>query len=239
VRMRLVHGFTQTRRSWEPVERCLPSDWDVQAVEVPDGLDFVTTAETLGLRGGEGTWGGYSLGARLCLRLALDRPNLVDRLGLVSASAGIASAGGRAARVAADERLAQSLDRDGLATFLDRWLDQRLFETLPRHAAMLDDRRRGNTVQRVAHQLRVLGQGAQEPLWDRLGELDMPVLLVTGQWDRAYTETAEQMAAAIGANARHVTVAKSGHAVHLERPEDVAELLVDFVGARSDAGSGA
>src|ERR1700730_17928227 len=82
------------------------------------------------------------------------------------------------ARRAEDERRAQELEREGVDLFLDRWRAQRLFETLPREAAMLDDRRRGNTVQRLAHQLRVLGPGAQEPLWDRLAELAMPVLLV-------------------------------------------------------------
>ncbi|MEX2267186.1 MAG: alpha/beta fold hydrolase, partial [Acidimicrobiia bacterium] len=99
MRLRLVHGFTQTIRSWEPMEARLPRDWDVQPLEVPDGLDFVATAETLGMRGGTSTWVGYSMGGRLSLRLALDRPDLVERLVLVSASPGIASPGEREARL--------------------------------------------------------------------------------------------------------------------------------------------
>ena len=108
MRLRLVHGFTQTARSWEPIEPRLPRDWDVQALEVPDGLDFVATADTLGHRGGAGVWVGYSMGARLCLRLALDRPELVERLVLLSGTAGIESAPQRArARRTADDQLAQ------------------------------------------------------------------------------------------------------------------------------------
>jgi 2-succinyl-6-hydroxy-2,4-cyclohexadiene-1-carboxylate synthase len=225
----LVHGFTQTVRSWEPVEARLPRDWDVQAIEVPDGLDFVATAGTIGVRGGEGTWVGYSMGGRLCIRLALDRPDLVERLVLLSASPGIASPGEREHRLASDQRLVQELERDGVEKFIDRWLSQRLFETLPREAAMFDDRVRRNTVQRLAHHLRALGQAAHEPMWDRLGELNMPVLAVSGQWDRLYTEIAEKMSAAIGANATAVAIEKAGHSLHLERPDVVAELLTSWL----------
>jgi 2-succinyl-6-hydroxy-2,4-cyclohexadiene-1-carboxylate synthase len=228
VRLRLVPGFTNTAVSWGPVERRLPTDWDIQAIDVPDGLDFVGTADALAHRGGPATWVGYSMGARLCLRLALDNPKFVPALVLVSGSPGISSAGAREARTAADERQAQDLERDGVDAFLERWLAQRLFETLPREAAMIDDRRRGNTVQRLAHQLRVLGQGAQEPLWDRLGELAMPVLLVAGGYDRAYSETAQRMATAIGSNAEVTILPRAGHAVHLEQPNELAQLLASW-----------
>ena len=228
MRLRLVPGFTNTAVSWGPVERGLPTDWDIQAIDVPDGLDFVGTADALAHRGGPAIWVGYSMGARLCLRLALDNPRSVSALVLVSGSPGIASAGARETRAAADERQAQELERDGVDAFLERWIAQRLFETLPREAAMLDDRRRGNTVQRLAHQLRDLGPGAQEPLWDRLPELVMPVLLVAGGYDRAYSETAQRMATMIGSNAEVVILPRAGHAVHLEQPKELAQLLASW-----------
>jgi 2-succinyl-6-hydroxy-2,4-cyclohexadiene-1-carboxylate synthase len=132
-------------------------------------------------------------------------------------------------RRASDEQLAADAERDGVEAFLERWLEGRLFETLPRAAAQLDERRRGNTVHRLVHQLRALGQGSQEPVWDRLSTLEMPVLLVSGQWDRAYTEIAHQMQAAIGDNATHVTIPKSGHSVNLERPEELAHELMSWL----------
>lgn len=229
MRLRLVPGFTNTARSWEPLERGLPVDWDVQAIDIPDGLDFVGTADALAHRGGPGTWVGYSMGARLCLRLALDNPTFVSALVLVSGSPGLAGAGARESRLAADEAQAQELERDGVDAFLERWLDQRLFETLPRDAAMLDDRRRGNTVRRLAHQLRALGPAAQEPLWDRLAELGMPVLLVAGGYDRAYSEAAQRMATGIGSNAEVVILPRAGHALHLEQPQELAQLLTSWV----------
>ena len=43
------------------------------------------------------------------------------------------------------------------------------------------------------------------------------------------TELAEQMGAAIGASARVVTLEKAGHALHLERPDEVAQLIVSWL----------
>jgi 2-succinyl-6-hydroxy-2,4-cyclohexadiene-1-carboxylate synthase len=229
VRLRLVHGFSQTARAWEPLEQFLPRDWDAQALDVPDGLDFVATADALGHRGGIAAWVGYSMGARLCLRLALDRPAVVERLVVMSGTAGIATPGRRRARREADEQLARDAERDGVEVFLERWLDQRLFETLPRNAAQLEIRRRGYTVGRLTHQLRTLGQGTQEPLWERLGSLEMPVLLMCGQWDRTYGDIANRMAAQIGDNAEVVVVAKAGHALNLERPKEVAHELATWL----------
>jgi pimeloyl-ACP methyl ester carboxylesterase len=169
------------------------------------------------------------MGARLCLRLALDRPAIVERLVLVSGTAGIESAAPRRSRRDADEQLARDAERDGVEQFLERWLDQRLFETLPRDAAQLDIRRRAYTVARLTHQLRILGQGEQMPLWARLGALEMPVLILCGQWDRTYSDLGARMAAAIGANAELVVVSKAGHALNLERPADVAHELTTWL----------
>jgi 2-succinyl-6-hydroxy-2,4-cyclohexadiene-1-carboxylate synthase len=225
VRVILVHGFTQSADSWQPVIDALPRDWDPVAIEVPEGLDFLSTASGIGARAGAGTYVGYSMGGRLCLALALERPDLVPALVLVSASPGIADERERATRQAADERLALDVERDGVDAFLDRWLDQPLFASLPRDVARVDERRRNNTVDRITHQLRALGQGAQPSLWDRLSRLTMPVTLVTGAYDRKYTELATRMAASIGEHARTVVIPRAGHALHLEQPDALAAVL--------------
>jgi 2-succinyl-6-hydroxy-2,4-cyclohexadiene-1-carboxylate synthase len=227
VRVILVHGFTQSADSWQPVIDALPRDWDSFPIEVPEGLDFLSTASGIGLRGGTGRYVGYSMGGRLCLALALERPDLVEELVLVSASPGIADERERAARRTADERLALDVERDGLDAFLERWLDQPLFASLPREVARIDERRRTNTVDRITHQLRELGQGAQPSLWDRLSQLTMPVVLVSGAYDRKYTEIATKMAAAIGDRASAVVIPGAGHALQLEQPNALAALLRD------------
>jgi 2-succinyl-6-hydroxy-2,4-cyclohexadiene-1-carboxylate synthase len=219
----LVHGFTQSPASWDAVARALPGDVVTPAIE-PAG-DFVAIASKLD--SGAGEYVGYSMGGRLCLQLALDRLEVVRRLVLVSASPGIADPVERAARRNADEALAQAIERDGVDAFLERWLDQPMFATLPPGRAGVDERRRANTVESLTSQLRVLGQGVQPSNWDRLGELAIPVLLIVGELDTKYVEIARQMAVTIR-DARVEVITGAGHACHLERPAEVAHLVASW-----------
>ena len=66
--------------------------------------------------------------------------------------------------------------------FLRGGWPSRCLALLPLDAADLDDRRR-NTVAGLASSLRLAGTGTQEPLWDRLGMLTMPVLVLAGERD--------------------------------------------------------
>lgn len=234
-RIVLVHGFTQTLRSWDRLAALLSETFQVVRVDLPGhggsaavDLSFEETAEALGEAGGAATYVGYSLGGRLCLRLAVDHPELVQSLVLVGASPGLAGADERAARRAADEALAADIERIGTAAFLDRWLAQPLFATLNPPAGDVEARL-ANSPAGLATALRRLGPGVQEPLWDRLGELKMPVLAVTGQEDTKFSRLAEEMAAAIGVNAEAVAVAGAGHAAHLERPVSFHRLLTAFL----------
>lgn len=234
-RLVLVHGFTQTLRSWDRLADALADALQVVRVDLPghggsDGVDmtFEETAAAIGEAGGTATYVGYSMGGRLCLRLAVDRPDLVRSLVMVGASPGLADDGERAARRAADEALAAEIERDGTAAFLGRWLAQPMFATLDPQPEDLESRL-ANSPEGLAGALRRLGTGVQAPLWDRLGELTMPVMAVAGQDDVGYTRIAEHMAAAIGGNAQVVALAGAGHAAHLERPGSFSRLLAAFL----------
>jgi 2-succinyl-6-hydroxy-2,4-cyclohexadiene-1-carboxylate synthase len=234
-RVVLVHGFTQTQAAWEPVAARLRARWRLVRVDLPGHggsagvrAGFAEAAGLVGECGGRAAYVGYSLGGRLCLRLALDRPELVRTLVLLGASPGIADAAERAERRAADEALAAGIERDGVAAFLDRWLAGPLFATLPAARAGVADRL-ANTPAGLASALRLLGAGAQTPLWDRLAGLRCPTLLVAGALDGKFAAIAAEMAAAIGPAARRALVPGAGHAVHLERPAEVAVLLDGFL----------
>jgi 2-succinyl-6-hydroxy-2,4-cyclohexadiene-1-carboxylate synthase len=193
-------------------------------------VGFEEAAGLVGEAGGVGAYVGYSLGGRLCLRLALERPDLVRALVMIGGSPGIADAGERAERRAADEALARGIERDGVGAFLERWLAGPLFATLPAGAVGREERL-ANTPQGLAAALRRLGTGVQEPLWDRLARLAPPVLLVAGALDAKFARIAREMAAAVGPAARVALVPGAGHAVHLERPEETAALLEEFLSA--------
>jgi 2-succinyl-6-hydroxy-2,4-cyclohexadiene-1-carboxylate synthase len=232
----LVHGFTQTRQSWGRIGVGLARRFEVVRVDAPGhggssevATDVPTGARLLGTVAGPASYLGYSMGARLCLQLALDAPTLVRSLVLVSGTAGVADPEDRRRRRSADDRLAVELEHIGLEEFLHRWLAGPLFASLGRAEAQLDVRRE-NTVHGLAASLRLAGTGAQEPLWSRLHGLAMPVLVVAGAEDAVFCDLAEAMVTAIGSNAELALVPDAGHAVHLERPQAFLAVVEPFLG---------
>jgi 2-succinyl-6-hydroxy-2,4-cyclohexadiene-1-carboxylate synthase len=246
-RLVLLHGFTQGPGSWDSLVAALDPSYRIVRVTLPGHgpvggasaalrLSFeaaaAAVADAVAAAAGPepATWFGYSLGGRLALRLALDRPDLLEGLALLGATAGIEDAAARDARAEMDERLASGLERKGLDSFVEGWLSQKLFSGLAREAAGVEERKQG-TVEGLAYSLRRLGTGAQEPVWGRLGEITVPVLVMAGEYDSKFSALAFRLAAAIGENAGISFVPGAGHAAHLERPQSVAAILGRFLSA--------
>ena len=225
-RVVLVPGFTQTAASWRGVTRILEESCEVVALDVPAKETFAATAAALGKQGKRAVYVGYSMGGRLALRLALDQPELVSALVLVSSTAGIADEAARRERIASDEVWAESVMSDGVDAFLDRWLAQPLFATVPPDAPGLRERR-ALSARYLAHCLRVLGAGAMEPMWDRLPELTLPVALVTGKTDAKYEKIALTMLERMRGEVVHVRL-EGGHSLPLEQPAVLGGFIASF-----------
>jgi 2-succinyl-6-hydroxy-2,4-cyclohexadiene-1-carboxylate synthase len=230
-----VHGFTQTHRSWLEVARRLEGGNHFTLVDAPGhgGSSDVRAnlwqgADLLAEIGGRACYIGYSMGARLSLHLALQHPDLVTGLVLIGGHPGIADPGQRASRHADDDALARRVEAEGVRAFVDWWLQRPLFSTLSTTAAGRDDRL-GNTTSGLASSLRLAGTGHQDPLWDRLPDLAMPVLVVVGDLDVKFAGLGRQMADAIGGNAELVLIPDAGHACHLEQPEAFCAVLATFL----------
>jgi 2-succinyl-6-hydroxy-2,4-cyclohexadiene-1-carboxylate synthase len=227
----LLHGFTQTRHSWEaliaalrpsrPLAPDLPGHGSA-ADRRPASFSACAAYVRAFADGGPCTLCGYSLGGRIALYTALAMPGLAERLVLVGASPGIADDAERAQRRAADEALAERIEAAGIEAFAREWAAQPLFAGQPEPvaAAAHTDRLR-NTPEGLAAALRGLGTGVMPPLWGRLGELRIPVTLIVGERDEKFRGIAERMQAALP-DGRLVLVPHAGHAAHLERPDTVA-----------------
>ncbi len=252
-RVVLAHGFTQTGRVWNGLDRLLATEYEVVRVDLPGhggsshiAADLIEGAHVLGRSGGRSAYLGYSMGARFCLHLALARPDLVTSLVLISGTAGLDDAEERADRRAHDEAMADELDPvDGpdhtagirslrqarVDEFLDRWVKNPLFARIATEATGMDERRR-NTGPGLASSLRLAGTGTQQPLWPLLGRLSMPVLVVTGALDEKFTALGRRLVDAIGSTAHQVVIADAGHAPHLQRPDAVADAVLAHLKGR-------
>lgn len=231
----LVHGFTQTGRSWDPVAtRLRRAGHEVTAPDLPGhagtppaaGLLDAAAQVAAAAAPGPAAWVGYSLGGRVALH-AVAAGAHVERLVLLGAHPGIDDPAERAERRAADAALAERIERIGVDAFLDEWLAQPLFAGLAGDAAGRHDRRR-NTAEGLAASLRALGTGTQTPLWDALP--DVPTLVVAGERDAKFVALGRRLAGAMGSRATFATVAGAGHAAHLEQPGAFADLVTGFLG---------
>lgn len=244
----LLHGFTGSAAGWGRFGGLLRERLTTVAVDIvghgqsdkPVALDHyrmpravADIVRSVQLAGFESSaWLGYSMGGRTALHVAAAFPAAVERLVLIGASAGIAEAEGRAARVADDERLAGRIIDEGVPAFVDYWESIPLFESqrgLPEE--LRQEIRTGRLAcdpAGLANSLRGMGTGAQEPLHGRLGEFTMPVLAMAGELDTRYVSTARELAGGMPLG-RAAVVPAAGHAAHIENPEWCAEEVIAFV----------
>lgn len=234
-RLILTHGFTQNGRCWGAFADRLAERHELVLVDAPghgrsahDDADLWTAGRLLAEAGGTGIHVGYSMGGRTALHTALSEPDAVEGLVLIGATPGLSSEQERADRRRADDELAERLLTIGLPAFLDRWLAQPLFAGLDERAAAREARLT-NRPEGLAASLRHCGTGNQDPLWDRLGEVTVPVLLVVGDRDDKFGDIARRMVDAFTATEAEILALPGTHAVHLERPEECAAAILERV----------
>jgi 2-succinyl-6-hydroxy-2,4-cyclohexadiene-1-carboxylate synthase len=230
----LLHGFTHTGASWDPVVAALGERYRALAPDirghgarsevVPVTLDAVL-GDLAGLAPDRFTLVGYSMGGRIALHAALALGARVDGLVLIGASPGLGDVAEREARRSADEHLAGEIERSSLEAFAERWAQTPVLAGQPPEvlAAAHADRLRNHPAG-LARALRGLGTGALPSLWDRLDDVTTPVALVVGERDGKFRATATQMASALP-DAEVIVVPGAGHAVHLEAPGAVAAAI--------------
>ena len=171
---------------------------------------------------------GYSMGGRILLHRALEDarwPALV----LLGVSAGIDDP---ETRRSADDELAAWIERTPIADVVAHWETHPIFATQSEEVvAAQRPGRLSHDPADLADLLRKFGQGAMPPVWRRLPELDVPMLLLAGARDQKYVEAGERMAALLP-RWLFRAIPGAGHAAHLENPDAVAAELRAFLDER-------
>ena len=178
---------------------------------------------------------GYSLGARLAILTAAQRPDGVAGLILIGAQRGIMDPSERARRREQDEQWLEILRKSGAATFAREWEDQGIIATQhrtpPPWGERLRGRRRMLQPEAVASCLELCGPGAMEPLDGALARYTGPIHLLHGAEDQPYQDHAARWARIYPRISVHA-VPHAGHAPHLEHPEGCAELIRQIMNLR-------
>ena len=222
----LLHGFTGSARSFDHLgltgarTPVIPGHG-----KAPPAVSWEATLDRIEPNLlGKVVLGGYSMGARIALGLALRHPDRVEKLVLASGTAGIEDPLERTNRIDEDERLAQSLEQDGVPAFVKKWEQHPALASLKPFAAQLRPERLAHSASGLASALRQLGTGAQPSYWADLANLNIPVLLLAGAGDPRFIALARRMHKAFPQSELR-ELSNCGHAPHLERPEAFLEAL--------------
>lgn len=238
----LLHGFTGAPESWDAVRGEL--DPSVPVVAPPltghataredsvvgsfdDELDRILTL--LGPAPEKSVLlAGYSLGARLALGLLLKQKRLFSGSVLIGVQPGLCADALRKQRLLADQRWVDLLAAQGVAAFAEAWGRQPLFDTQQRLPLRVlraqSEVRRRHSAAGLIRALRLLGLGTMPCYTPRLGELDLPVVLLAGQRDEKFVRIARAMCEKLPRSELKIKK-NAGHNLLLEAPSFVAQAL--------------
>ena len=251
----LLHGFTGSSESWATMIPALSAAHRVITVDLPGhgqssapanpqryALDFfaedlIRVLDSLSLK--RVAVMGYSMGGRAALRFGAVHSDRVAALILESTSPGISDREARSARVASDAALADFIAESGIEAFVDRWESLPLWESqraLPGDVrARLRQQRLANRPDGMSNSLRGAGAGADIPTPDRLRGISAPARVIVGALDTAYIEFGKTLVTSLP-NAGMTIVPNAGHAVHLEQPEALTDVILAFLRGVPSAG---
>ena len=224
----LLHGFMGA-----------PSDWDLLRGELRD-YDLVTpliqpaenwdagmTALEDALPEGS-VLIGYSMGARLALGLALTKPQRYRGLIFCSGNPGIEDEQQRQKRYASDCRIADRIDNEQRAEFLNYWYTSAVFRSLsPDVREQEIQRKLARSGDDWSSILRCYSVAKQPNYWPQLTKLPIPCMAIAGQQDKKYVRLVTRMGALPNIQAR--IVPDCGHIVHHEQPRVFLNLVRTFL----------
>jgi pimeloyl-ACP methyl ester carboxylesterase len=241
-----LHAGIADRRSWDGVMDNLGSDIDVVAYDrrgfgtttyVPEEHDQVadlcSVMDALGLE--RAVLVGNSRGGEIALSAALVHPERVSALVLLAPAGAGAPPATEADIDPVEAELWDALEAADAAGALDAlnlaeirfWLDG---PGAPEGRVTGARRQLALDMNRIARHAENPGYERAPPeAWSRLGELDLPVLVVAGQLDmRLQRERAAALAERIAGAQLHL-IPEAAHLPGLEQPGLVAEIVRTFL----------
>jgi 2-succinyl-6-hydroxy-2,4-cyclohexadiene-1-carboxylate synthase len=235
----LLHGFAGSRRTWDLIapglagrHRVLRYDLrgfgesvEVERLPFRHSRDLATVLEAFGLQTCDLI--GVSMGGGVALNFALDNPARVRRLVLVSPAI---TAWEWSEEWRSLWRSIVKLARGGdLAGARELWWEHPLFATTRAVSAAAGMFRESVQSYSGVHWVEGDAEEAAMPDVDRLTDLNVPALLLTGSEDLPDFRLVADLIQAAAPSVRRIDYAGAGHLLPLERPEEVAADIAAFL----------
>jgi pimeloyl-ACP methyl ester carboxylesterase len=250
----MIHGLGSNAKGWLQNIPELSKQYRVIAVDLPGygksdkghyeyTLSFYAQVltELLGkLHVDKAVWMGHSMGGQIAMVGALNHPDMVDKLVLISPAGfeEFTDGEGDWMRKAVSPEFVKDTTIRGIAVNL-----KSNFHRAPVEADfMITDRIQVRGARDFDNYCYAVAENVEamldEPVLERLGEIKQPVLVIFGETDRlipnrflhgGYTADIARQGADLLPNARLVTLPECGHFAQFEKPEAVNATVKDFL----------
>ena len=170
---------------------------------------------------------GYSMGGRLALHALLEKDHPWKAAVIIGAHPGLENEDDRADRAGSDAEWASKALLENWSEFLNAWNDQPVLQG----AGIHDGRARSQLQLRrreIARSFVDWSLGNQQALWDRLPEIDIPVLWIVGEQDEKFRALGERACEKIP-KATLSIAPDCGHRVPWQASEWLTETVSSFL----------
>ncbi|WP_250658303.1 2-succinyl-6-hydroxy-2,4-cyclohexadiene-1-carboxylate synthase [Alkalimarinus coralli] len=238
-----IHGFLGNREEWQQVVETLRETFYCITVDLPghgdqqeqhndwpseDSLERMYT-RIIQASSKPFHLVGYSLGGRLAMRLAYEKPNQVISLCLESANPGLESVESRKERGLSDHAWAKRFAYEPLETVLTDWYQQPIFGTkgTDQQRSLVKAHLNQSAIP-LAKALTEFGLGLQPPYWRFLSQWRKPLCYISGEYDAKFTEIGRQLNN-INPSLRHAIISNAAHNCHIDQPQHFIDVISDHL----------
>lgn len=240
----LIGGLGSTRHSWQPVVEALSPHFRVLRMDNrdagendPEGVPYTIedmAGDVAGFLDAIGVTSapvlGHSMGGFIALHLALNRPDLVEKLILVGTSS--------AAGAALGSPLVPTAEADWIADPVERTMARAplthgagFFDDKPGLLREIAERTRGNRITREGYNRQVAAISDTHDVRARLGEIQAPALVLHGDSDPLIPVRGGEVLERDLPNARLVVYRGVGHHPQAEAREAFIADVLGFLRA--------
>jgi len=242
----LLHYFGGSAQEWRPVMDCLAPAWSCIALDLPgfgqspplptytlDGMADVVEALIRSLKIREYMIAGHSMSGKIAVVIAARQPPGLRGLVLVAPSP-------PTPEPMDEEKRKQALQSHGLRSAAVATIEK--ITAHPLAPSEMEQQVSDNVGTSPGAWAWWLGDGSRVDVSDRIGRIEIPIIVVGGSADPVITPEVlkQDVILPLSGHIEKVVTADSGHLIPLEAPAVLAEAIRTFVveiGQRAEQGS--
>lgn len=167
---------------------------------------------------------GYSLGGRIALHSLLEKKSTWKKAIIISSHTGLATEKERNERKTHDQQWSEKINNLPWEVFLKEWNQQAILPDcdLPDRVHLKQYK------SQIAQSFIDWSTGQQNDLLNKLSNVKIPVLWVTGEEDGKFSKIGSQASKKMP-NCQHVVIPDCGHRVPWEQPNSFQKVVCDFL----------